>query len=913
MWGGPAGPTFLSLASGMSPLGQIPSPLRGLAARALLAISPVFVPQSLNAFFQDEIDQERRELVALTTDWSSEHWEELSRQLSSPGRVVQLRDVNQALAHVAFDIAVDGVDFRVHAGSGGRPPRQGTPPGSLALAPAALRDKIQDTTNDVARRRAAAKSRTIVQLALADEQEKSRKLAAEAQKTLESDRQEFALIAQRIAAAGRESDRIKQQLAKLARDKLDAEVQFATLDAEGKQAVKQLAMLEQRRQVKIEAATRGDSGAAAEVATLDNECKRVAENIERIEGEVRKLRRNLEAWRQEKTAAEQIHRERAENAFDAARLETFEVQGGLHATLTMLHDSASAEANWRDVVTVITVNSPDPGPIIEQLKALGLWQFGTAGTHAGKRALDQSVRALDRQTSEALSAWQRPALNELGGQDATRFELLSREMARAWAKEQFQRRLVRPVQEGAAGFLAMLGGQQDSAERLLERLETLKSRGAGYHEQIRELQETRTDIARLRARAERIRQTVTDAGSLEVTANAVYAWWEDSIRPLLRSEAERQVKAVRVQGPVVENREVTCRNGGGRLGEAIVEATRFIREVAVDKTSRIGGLWRWMTIDGPVPVIWLYSHHETEKWKCQFFRIWVNRTGPALHFHLQSYVPIGFEGDPGLNKYKFDANNVYTRPGWRRVDVMTASYNRANTYSLNTSEQQTSGVSFGVTAGVNVGVSEAHTEGTSTSESKSTNRSFNETISWFDNYGSNYNSSMQGSSSGSSSGHGKSGGRSFGHGDGKQFSTGDNIADTISHSVGASYSAAKTLNTSLAQTVGHGFGLTEGKTLQVQEYHYGVDYSQKSADLLAQWRESSSDAGEIYNDVVLTFQAMCDEVTKHLEALTTASGDYDGREVSERTEELEQLILMEDAAVFVPPKPAHQPLLSGSS
>ena len=293
-----------------------------------------------------------------------------------------------------------------------------------------------------------------------------------------------------------------------------------------------------------------------------------------------------------------------------------------------------------------------------------------------------------------------------------------------------------------------------------------------------------------------------------------------------------------------------------RIEAARASAMGAIRGVATDKTSRIGSLWRWMTTDGLVPEIWLYSHHETQKWKCQFFRIWVTRSTPALHFHLQSYVPLGFEGDPGLGKYKLEASNVYTRPGWRRIDVVNTSYNRANTYSLNASEQQTSGVSFGVTAGVNVGTQRSQTEGTSTNESTSYNRSFNETISWFDNYGSNFNSSMQGSSSGISSGHGRSGGRSAGHGDSHQHGTGTNRAETVGFSEGASYSAAKTINDSLAHTIGYGFGLTEGKTLQVQEYNYGIDYSQKSADLLAQWRECSPDAGEIYNDVIASSTAV---------------------------------------------------------
>lgn len=295
----------------MSALDQIPAPLRPLAARALAAVFPIYVPDSLSQFLRDTIDEERRHLSSMTKSWTQDHWEMLGQKLASAGRTVRVRNVTEALAEISFDIPVAGAEFRVHDAGRGVLPRRGDRPGSLSLKPAALRLLIKQTTDEMGPRQTAERWRAAIAQAFNDEQERSQKLAPAADECMTAARNPLANACNRIAEGNAASLNSSVRIATLRESLIDAEVRFATVHAKCQAALARLAETTERRRLAIEAATGGQREAAAQVAALDD-CDRAVAELTELEKEAQHLRRDLDNWRIEVDAARENHRDVAE-------------------------------------------------------------------------------------------------------------------------------------------------------------------------------------------------------------------------------------------------------------------------------------------------------------------------------------------------------------------------------------------------------------------------------------------------------------------------------------------------------------------------------------------------------------------------------------------------------------------------
>lgn len=465
----------------------------------------------------------------------------------------------------------------------------------------------------------------------------------------------------------------------------------------------------------------------------------------------------------------------------------------------------------------------------------------------------------------------------------------------ARAKEQFLRTGLRYIQDGAALFMAYLDQQDAALQDEMAHLRNLIEAGGHYAPQVAELQSERNEIAAMRAEAEAIRRAATGPDSHFLDAAYAQGVVDDRIQPLRRREALLQVHRTRVQGPMVQSRHVTGEDCQGRVEEAIELAVRYLNAVAGDPHAHLGKLWRVLTRSGTHLSIWLCSHEPLEKWKSLFFRIEITRSLDTLDFALESYVPFGFPGDRA--QYRMDASNVFERDGWHRVDVASTSWNRANTYSLNGSRTDTAGVSFGINAAVNQGQQNSVTQSDNYSVAHSANFGESETMSWFKSTGDNFSGSPNGSSYGNSHGHGSGGAITRNFGSATTTTDGSGTAVTHGTQSGSSFGAQASRSDSRAETIGYGFQLTDGTTLQMQSYAYGIDFGADAEEHLKQWRNGNPDAAVIYDAVQLNFDHMCRHVIKQLQGMGVGSVPFDPGAFEARLEGMKQFILFEDGPV----------------
>jgi hypothetical protein len=458
-------------------------------------------------------------------------------------------------------------------------------------------------------------------------------------------------------------------------------------------------------------------------------------------------------------------------------------------------------------------------------------------------------------------------------------------------REGIARRGLRLITSGGDEFIAVLDARTRALNAQLAQLRQLEAAGAGYGFQIADLLRTRQQVAALRQEALDIRQSATGSDSKHLDVAFVANTWINRILPLRTLEARRQAEASRVQGRLVLSRIERGLDCNGMLGEATVLAARLIRDAAVDKSSHIGEFWRWMTLDDRNPSIWLYRHDAHDKWKCLFFRIEIARTVHDLDFLLEAYVPIGVGADP--SDYTLDASKVYTRSNWRSIDVVGDSYNRSNTYSMNASLTRTQGTAFSRSFGTNSSTNTSVTDTSSENRSRSLSSGRSNSFSWFENHGYNYSGSMHGSSFGNSSGFGRSGAEAFNFGESDTFGDGTSHSTARGSNHGTSESTQNTVSNSVAETIGCGFQLSNGHTLQLEHYNFGIDYSEDASKLLEQWRIGNTDVQRAFNSVILLYESMHRGVTRTIQAAGAGSGFDGGYEVADRLDELGELIFIE--------------------
>jgi hypothetical protein len=489
--------------------------------------------------------------------------------------------------------------------------------------------------------------------------------------------------------------------------------------------------------------------------------------------------------------------------------------------------------------------------------------------------------------------------------DRTEIEAFLKRTARVETRERMQRMQLRPIQFGAANFIAALGRQAARMDDLVARMMRLQQAGAGYAAQIAEVEKNKRELERMQQTADEIRLRAVGPDSQFLGEEFVHRTWRDEIEPLRINEAKRQLRAMRVQGPMIQNRVERGHECGGLLGEAVVHAARLLREAAVDSGNRLGAMWRWLVIDKGVPTFWFYSHDANDKWKCLYFRMEITRTTDDLDFQLECYVPFGLPGDPG--QYPVEASQVISRPGWRRLDVFSESYNRSNTYSLNRSTTRTAGSSFGVSSGTNHSsqVSTTHTD--STNYALSTSDSLTEGFSWFESEGRSQSGSFVDGNFGSNTGYGQSGNSGMTVGKTETIGGGTSVGTTEGVTIGTNESTSVNLSDSVAEMIGDGFALTNGSSITVTHYNYGIDYSQSNDRLLEKWRTGNPDASRDYDAVIRLYESVCRKVIAYTKDITKNGGSAEGRDVESRLDELATMLLVEQPATE-----AVEPVLIGT-
>jgi hypothetical protein len=482
--------------------------------------------------------------------------------------------------------------------------------------------------------------------------------------------------------------------------------------------------------------------------------------------------------------------------------------------------------------------------------------------------------------------------------DRADIEAFLQRSAQAERRERMQRLQLRPIQFGAANFIAALDRQAAKMDDLITRMTRLREGGAGYAAQIAEVEQNKRELEEMQRTADAIRLRTVGPESQFFGEEFVRQTWRDHIRPLRMKEAKRQLRAMRMQGPMIQTRVERGHDCGGLLGEAVVHAARLLREAAVDSGNRLGNMWRWLVFDKGVPAIWFYSHDPNHKWKCLYFRMEITRTTDDLDFLLESYVPFGLPGDPG--NYPLQEAQTFTRPGWRRLDVFSESYNRSNTYSLNRSTTRTAGSSFGVSSGTNQSsqFSTAHTD--STNYSMSTSDSLTDGFSWFESEGKSQSGFLMDGGFSSNTGRGQSGNSATTVSKNETVGSGTSLGTTKGEVTGSNESTSVNVSDSVAEMIGDGFALTHGSSITVTHYNYGIDYSQSDQLLLDKWRMGNPDASRDFDAVIRLYESVCRKVIAHTQDITRSGGSPEGRDVEPRLEELASMLLLEQPEAAEP-------------
>jgi hypothetical protein len=398
----------------MTSLDDVPRPLRPLAVRVLAAISPFYVPPWLADRFRATFEAERRALTAATRGWGREHWERLSIALSTATHAVQIAGVVDLMRHLALDVPVEDTTFRVYHPQAGDVPSLSPPRLCLGVAPAALREAIAKTTREVgaelSRRQAGAALRRLLE----NEQTLGRQLASEVVASLEAGANRLASARREVVKAVATSSACKSEIERHERALKAADLKAAELGERGDRLSQQLMQLQEERRRELES---GDPGHAtsAGLASLDARSAAILEDLNALSTAAQDLEQRIERARAAVEAAGRRHREQAEAAFDGAYRDAQRLKAELRGMIAALAQTAEADRHWRRIEPLLGQYGADPQLMRAQLRALGLWQFGSAPGQAEKREASQRAQTLLQEVDRALAAWRRPMLTPAGG------------------------------------------------------------------------------------------------------------------------------------------------------------------------------------------------------------------------------------------------------------------------------------------------------------------------------------------------------------------------------------------------------------------------------------------------------------------------------------------------------------------
>ncbi len=447
-----------------------------------------------------------------------------------------------------------------------------------------------------------------------------------------------------------------------------------------------------------------------------------------------------------------------------------------------------------------------------------------------------------------------------------RMKDIRNQIAAVHRREHIETSQLRPIQTGALVFIQSLENELNAITATRAQLSALESKYVSYNEQLTQLKKQQKELLALKTLAHKLLDKLSD--NLQLSENIVDQIWNSAIRPLMEADEIRRANAMRVQGPLVGKVEVVGTKCHGLRTEAIINIIRYVTEATANPHSGLAGLWRWMVMDA-TNSIWLYHHHETEKWKCLFFRISVYTIADSLKFTLESYVPFGFGKDPA--HYEMASSNVFIRPTWQTTQVGSTTYNTSNTYNIQLTNTATEGVSLGSSFTKSETISETDSTNETHGTSHGTSNSFSSTSSWSDQWSENQGSG--GSSSGgswhssSSSGGSRGGGETTQHGENTGSHVTHGTGQSKGKSIGDSIGVQSTINTSISNSVSTGFAHAEGEALNVAVWAYGIDLGKPTHVHLDKWKSGNPDAAGVFDNVHTLFTTMCDNIIERLQAM----------------------------------------------
>ena len=311
---------------------------------------------------------------------------------------------------------------------------------------------------------------------------------------------------------------------------------------------------------------------------------------------------------------------------------------------------------------------------------------------------------------------------------------------------------------------------------------------------------------------------------------------------LVKSVIERRSNTARIQGHCVDSKVIEFNYLKYSLDDfrlRIVEEFDFESE----NGTAVGGLWRQLGSDGAV---WLYSHSDSYKHQCIWYRFEVARPSRGKGtISIDTYVPIGFAEDP--SEYPVAESSAYKRAGWNTAIIDVRSASLTNTWNLSHSENS----SFGVTIGKNVGATTTYQTGEQVTATEQTGRSSQignantegKQTTWGYSFStgeseSETKSSVVGTNSSSGSSVGRSSGKSN------------------ASSEGTSYGASQNQNRGICK----GVSTADGESIQYSTVHFGIDYSVGNRRLFENWCDANREKAREIRNVHSGLEKLADRV-----------------------------------------------------
>jgi hypothetical protein len=410
-----------------------------------------------------------------------------------------------------------------------------------------------------------------------------------------------------------------------------------------------------------------------------------------------------------------------------------------------------------------------------------------------------------------------------------------------------------PMRATGLAFVRDLNARLPVIESDLALYTALAKNGVNLAAQLEELTAHRDEILETRRQACEILEALRPQRCEGLDEAAIAKIWDEQIVPVVVREQARLLRAKRPMGPAVDANVRKAENCEGRYNTALRDCVEIL-DKEFKRGPRYAQLWRWIARDQDGhAAIWLYHHHPSEKWKCLYFRIGIERIIDDVVFTLESHVNFGLGNDP--TQYKIDQSRVYHRlmPGWSVTNENSKTFSTSNAVNV----QRTLSLTGGGGVSRSVTQQQGVTLATSQSQSTSTSRGGNDSGSW-----SNCSAfSLPARSLQNSYSVGGGDSRSWGE------TTSDSTSSSEARNYGRSVAVQESINQSVAEAVSAGLSSTDGTSIQTTFVAFGPDFGVPEKELLAKWQNYNPDAAGIFRSVQHLFEAMCTKEIEHLQSM----------------------------------------------